>query len=143
MEHYRSHYSFSLCGPAVQSWFATITRFWSPVVNPACPACQSDSTYPDREFLVCAECGFEFTQSAQAPVAAEADGLVRDAYGQVLNDGDAVLLVKELKVKGSSITLKVGTKIKNIRLKEGDHDVDCKVDGVGVMLKSMYLKKAT
>lgn len=111
-------------------------------MNPVCPACQCDSIYPDREFLVCADCGFEFSDQADESVPSS-DGLVRDAYGQVLNNGDSVLLVKELKVKGSSITLKVGTKIKNIRLKEGDHDVDCKVDGVGVMLKSMYLKKAT
>ena len=111
-------------------------------MNPVCPQCQSENTYPDREFLICAECGHEFSEHQSATVA-ESDGLIRDAFGQVLSNGDSVLLVKELKVKGSSITLKVGTKIKNIRLKEGDHDVDCKVDGVGVMLKSMYLKKAT
>ena len=108
-----------------------------------CPQCNSESIYPDREFLVCADCGHEFSSAESSSTEpAVGDGLIRDAFGQVLSNGDSVLVVKELKVKGSSITLKVGTKIKNIRLKEGDHDVDCKVDGVGMMLKSMYLKKA-
>jgi protein PhnA len=107
---------------------------------PACPQCTLENTYVDGSLWICADCGFEW--SAAADLAEVTDSVIKDAFGNVLQDGDSVLVVKELKVKSSSITLKLGTKIKNIRLKSGDHDVECKVDGVGMMLKSIFLKKA-
>jgi protein PhnA len=110
-------------------------------MTPTCPQCQSENTYADEGMYICADCSFEWP-CADAPPEAPDSLEVKDAYGNVLADGDSVILVKELKVKGSNITLKVGTKIKNIRIKAGDHDIDCKVDGIGMMLKSMYMKKA-
>jgi len=101
-----------------------------------------ENTYPDGESLICADCGHEWP--AVAPVTAdEAEGerVVKDANGNVLTDGDTVILIKDLKVKGTSITLKGGTKIKGIRLVSGDHEIDCKVDGTPYMLKAMYMKK--
>ncbi|MBH9554220.1 zinc ribbon domain-containing protein YjdM [Inhella gelatinilytica] len=107
---------------------------------PACPQCQSTYTYEDGSQLVCPECGHEW--SAQAEANVEAARVVRDAVGNVLQDGDTVTLVKDLKVKGSSLVVKVGTKVKNIRLVEADHDIDCKIDGIGAMgLKSEFVKK--
>ncbi len=108
---------------------------------PPCPQCQSSYTYEDRNLLVCPECGHEWMAGEPA---AEADGrVVRDANGNVLNDGDTVTVIKDLKVKGSSLVVKVGTKVKNIRLVEGDHDIDCKIDGIGPMsLKSEFVRKA-
>lgn len=109
---------------------------------PPCPQCQSVYVYEDGSQLVCPECGHEW-----APASAVADGdperrLVRDAVGHVLVDGDTVTLIKDLKVKGSSLVVKVGTKVKNIRLVDGDHDIDCKIDGIGPMgLKSQFVKK--
>ncbi len=109
---------------------------------PPCPQCQSAYTYEDGTQLVCPECGHEWSPSA-APDATEATRVVRDAVGNVLQDGDTVTVVKDLKVKGSSLVVKVGTKVKNIRLTDGDHDIDCKIDGVGAMgLKSEFVKKA-
>lgn len=108
--------------------------------TPACPQCTLENTYPDGDNYVCADCGFEWPQAAAAE-ADEDEAVVRDANGTVLANGDAVVLVKDLKVKGSSITLKQGTKIKGIRLVGGDHEVDCKVDGSPFMLKACYLKK--
>ena len=107
-----------------------------------CPKCQSALTYPDGELLVCPECGHEW--SASAPTEnAEPERVWKDAVGNVLQDGDTVTLTKDLKLKGSSVVLKVGTKARNIRRIEGDHDIDCKVDGVGAMqLKSSVVKKA-
>lgn len=107
---------------------------------PACPQCTLENTYPDGDNYVCADCGFEWPQ---ATVAAEEDSrIVRDANGTVLADGDAVVLIKDLKVKGSSITLKQGSKVKSIRLVgDGDHEVDCKLDEGKFMLKACFLKK--
>lgn len=109
---------------------------------PACPKCQSAFTYEDGDMLVCPECGHEW--NAQATTTADDDQLVvKDANGNLLQDGDSVTVVKDLKIKGSSSVVKVGTKVKNIRLVEGDHNIDCKIDGIGPMkLKSEFVKKA-
>lgn len=113
---------------------------------PACPQCGLENTYPDGDNYVCPDCGFEWpmTASADEEDAAEGDGVVCDANGNPLADGDAVILIKDLKVKGSSIVLKKGTKVKSIRLPAGagDHEVDCKTDQGGFMLKACFLKKA-
>lgn len=109
---------------------------------PACPQCAMENTYPDGDNLVCADCGHEWPASAGV---VDDDGggetVVKDANGNVLANGDSVVLIKDLKVKGSSITLKVGTKVKSIRLVGGDHEVDCKMDAGNFMLKAAYLKK--
>lgn len=108
---------------------------------PPCPQCHSEYTYEDGVQLVCPECGHEWSE-AEAGVA-EAGAVVRDANGNELQDGDTVSVIKDLKVKGSGSVVKVGTKVKNIRLVEGDHDIDCKIDGIGAMkLKSEFVKKA-
>ena len=110
---------------------------------PACPVCSLENTYPDADNFVCPDCGHEWPQVAEA-AAADDDGprVVKDANGQVLSDGDAVVLVKDLKVKGSSIVLKKGTKVKSIRIVgNGDHEVDCRLDGGSYMLKAAFLKK--
>lgn len=108
---------------------------------PPCPQCQSEYAYEDGVHLVCPECGYEWTEAEAA--AAEAGSIIRDANGNELQDGDAVTVIKDLKVKGSSLVVKVGTKVKNIRLVDGDHDIDCKIDGIGAMrLKSEFVKKA-
>ncbi|GAA0849539.1 alkylphosphonate utilization operon protein PhnA [Marinobacter szutsaonensis] len=108
---------------------------------PPCPQCGSEFTYEDGVQLVCPECGHEWSEAEQAN--AEAGKVVRDANGNELQDGDMVTVIKDLKVKGSSSVVKVGTKVKNIRLVEGDHDIDCKIDGIGAMkLKSEFVKKA-
>jgi protein PhnA len=111
---------------------------------PACPKCQSALTYEDGAMLVCPECAHEWAPGAAAPTAETEQGLVvRDAYGTVLADGDTVTVIKDLKIRGSSSVVKVGTKVRNIRLVEGDHGIDCKIDGVGAMgLKSEFVKKA-
>jgi protein PhnA len=109
---------------------------------PPCPKCQSALTYEDGTTLVCPECAHEWTPGAPAP-AAEPGHVVRDAFGAVLADGDSVTVIKDLKVRGSSSVVKVGTKVRNIRLVEGDHDIDCRIDGIGAMgLKSEFVKKA-
>lgn len=108
---------------------------------PSCPKCGSEYTYEDRDMYVCPECAHEWSQNAADE--AEAGLVVRDSNGNQLADGDTVTVIKDLKVKGSSSVVKVGTKVKNIRLVEGDHDIDCKVDGIGPMkLKSQFVKKA-
>ncbi|MDL0430486.1 zinc ribbon domain-containing protein YjdM [Marinobacter sp. TBZ242] len=108
---------------------------------PPCPECNSQYTYEDGIQFVCPECGHEWSE-AEAAVA-EAVSAVRDANGNELQEGDTVTVIKDLKVKGSSSVVKVGTKVKNIRLVEGDHDIDCKIDGIGAMkLKSEFVKKA-
>ncbi|WP_437222179.1 zinc ribbon domain-containing protein YjdM [Planctomicrobium sp. SH661] len=108
---------------------------------PPCPECKSEYTYEDRGLFVCPECAYEWKTGAVD--ASEETRVWRDANGNVLNHGDTVLVVKDLKVKGASSVLKAGTKVKNIRLTEGDHDIDCKIDGFGSMqLKSEFVKKA-
>lgn len=108
---------------------------------PPCPQCGSNLTYQDADFHVCPECAHEWSTNAAA--AAEPERVIRDAVGNELRDGDAVTLIKDLKVKGSSLVVKMGTKVKNIRLVDGDHDIDCKIDGIGAMqLKSQFVKKA-
>ena len=108
---------------------------------PACPQCTLENTYPDGANYVCADCGFEWPMVAEA---SEEDGprIVKDANGNVLSDGDSVMLIKDLKLKGSSSTMKVGTKIKSIRIVEGDHELDCKSDFGSIMLKACFVKKA-
>jgi protein PhnA len=109
---------------------------------PPCPKCKSEFSYEDGLNYICPECSHEWpiNQAAEASDTNE----VRDAHGNVLNDGDAVVVIKDLKVKGSSLVVKVGTKVKNIKLlSEGDHNIDCKIDGIGAMqLKSEFVKKA-
>lgn len=111
---------------------------------PNCPQCTLENTYVDGDNYVCPDCGFEWPVAAAADEADIALGPVKDANGQVLIDGDTVILIKDLKVKGSSTVLKKGTKIKGIRLPEGagDHEVDCKTDQGAFMLKAEFLKKA-
>jgi protein PhnA len=114
---------------------------------PACPKCQSAFTYEDGALLVCPECAHEWSPGAAAAAPAGDAGeqglVVRDAYGTLLADGDSVTIVKDLKVKGATSALKVGTKVKSIRLVEGDHNIDCKIDGFGSMaLKSEFVKKS-
>lgn len=108
---------------------------------PNCPQCGSTYTYEDAGQYVCPECAHEWSLSAEAET--ESAPVVRDAHGNTLQDGDTVTVIKDLKVKGSSLVVKVGTKVKNIRLIDGDHDIDCKIDGIGAMqLKSAFVKKA-
>ena len=108
---------------------------------PRCPACSSEYTYEDGDNYVCPECAHEWPKHAAAD-AGEAQKVWKDVNGNVLQDGDSVTVIKDLKVKGSSLVVKVGTKFKNIRLVEGDHDIDCKIDGIGAMkLKSEFVKK--
>ncbi len=108
---------------------------------PGCPECQSEFTYEDGEFLVCPECAHEWKAGDEASEASD-ESEIRDANGNVLADGDTITVIKDLKVKGSSQVVKVGTKVKNIRLVGGDHDIDCKIDGIGAMkLKSEFVRK--
>lgn len=108
---------------------------------PPCPQCGSEYTYEDGAMLVCPECAHEWSATA-ASEAAEGEKVIKDSVGNVLADGDTVTVIKDLKVKGSSLVVKVGTKVKNIRLCDGDHDIDCKIDGIGAMkLKSEFVKK--
>jgi protein PhnA len=109
---------------------------------PPCPQCHANYTYEDGGLCMCPDCGHEWSPNAAAGVTTEAR-VWKDAHGNGLQDGDTVTLVKDLKIKGSSSVVKVGTKVKNIRLIEGDHDIDCKIDGIGAMqLKSEFVKKA-
>ncbi len=107
---------------------------------PHCPHCNSTYTYVDRNLYVCPECAHEW--SGQAVTGADEMAPVRDANGNTLQDGDTVTVIKDLKIKGSSSVLKVGTRVKSIRLVAGDHNIDCKIDGIGAMkLKSEFVKK--
>lgn len=108
---------------------------------PNCPKCNSEYTYEDGNLLVCPECAYEWNPESDKETDKDTK-VIKDANGNVLNDGDSVTIIKDLKVKGSSSVLKIGTKVKNIRLVEGDHDIDCKIDGFGAMkLKSEFVKK--
>lgn len=107
---------------------------------PNCPECNSEYTYEDGNMLVCPMCAHEW--SLEDTASTEEEKVYRDANGNVLQDGDTVSVIKDLKVKGSSSTLKQGTRVKNIRLVDGDHNIDCKIDGFGAMkLKSEFVKK--
>lgn len=109
---------------------------------PNCPQCQSEYVYEDRGLLVCPECSHEWSADAGADSRNEDQRIIKDSNGNVLQDGDTVTVIKDLKVKGSSSVVKQGTKVKNIRLVDGDHDIDCKIDGFGAMkLKSEFVKK--
>lgn len=108
---------------------------------PSCPSCHSEYTYEDGDLLVCPECAHEWSPEAGAEDSGDTK-IVKDANGNILNDGDTVTVIKDLKVKGSSSVLKIGTRVKNIRLVDGVHDIDCKIDGFGAMkLKSEFVKK--
>lgn len=107
--------------------------------NPQCPQCGGNYVYHDSIQFVCPDCSLEWNGDE---ANTEENLVVKDSNGNILNDGDSVILIKDLKVKGSSIVLKKGTKAKNIRLVDGDHDVDCKIDGQSFSLKSEFLKKA-
>jgi protein PhnA len=108
---------------------------------PPCPQCQSSYTYQDNGQYVCPECAHEWSEQASA--SEDAALVVRDANGNLLADGDTVTVIKDLKVKGSSAALKVGTRVKGIRLVDGDHNIDCRIEGFGAMqLKSEFVKKA-
>ncbi|MFJ5622796.1 zinc ribbon domain-containing protein YjdM [Peribacillus loiseleuriae] len=111
------------------------------VALPNCPKCNSEYTYEDGSLFVCLECGHEWTLELETENS-EDKKLIKDADGNALNDGDSVTVIKDLKVKGSSLVVKIGTKVKSIRLVDGDHDIDCKIDGFGAMkLKSEFVKK--
>lgn len=111
------------------------------MVLPNCPKCNSEYTYEDGSLLICPECAHEWSIEAEANQS-EDEKVIKDANGNVLQDGDTVTVIKDLKVKGSSLVVKQGTKVKNIRLVDGDHDIDCKIDGIGAMkLKSEFVKK--
>lgn len=112
------------------------------MTSPVCPACKGEHVYSDGENHVCPDCFHEWPLSATGDEVGATDAVVRDANGTPLADGDSVLLIKDLKVKGSSITLKQGTKIKGIRIVDGDHEVDCKTDAGQMLLKACYLRKA-
>ena len=106
---------------------------------PHCPACQSTYTYQDGLLFVCPECAHEWSEADSNSDS----NTIKDTNGNPLQDGDSVTVIKDLKVKGSSLVVKVGTKVKNIRLVDGDHDIDCRIDGIGAMkLKSEFVKKA-
>ena len=108
---------------------------------PPCSACGSELTYEDGSLYICPECAHEWPKSGATEETADGS-IIKDANGNVLQDGDSVTVIKDLKVKGSSLVVKVGTKVKNIRLVDGDHDIDCKIDGIGAMkLKSEFVKK--
>jgi protein PhnA len=109
---------------------------------PNCPKCDCAYTYEDRDMILCPDCGHEWNGADTEPEM-EASLSVLDAHGNALADGDCVTVIKDLKVKGASSALKVGTKVKNIRLVEGDHNIDCKIPGFGAMkLKSEFVKKS-
>jgi protein PhnA len=108
---------------------------------PECPQCGSEYTYEDGTLLICPECAHEWSAEAETEAAPQ-ESAVKDAYGNELQEGDSVTVIKDLKIKGSSSVVKVGTKVKNIRLVDGDHNIDCKIDGIGAMkLKSEFVKK--
>jgi protein PhnA len=108
---------------------------------PPCPKCNSEYTYEDGDQLICPECAHEWKAGENADASDDAR-VIKDSVGNQLQDGDTITVIKDLKVKGSSLVVKVGTKVKNIRLVDGDHDIDCKIDGIGAMkLKSEFVRK--
>ncbi len=108
---------------------------------PPCPECKSENSYSDGTMLICPECGHEWSPEESGESGTES--VVKDAYGNLLKNGDSVTVIKELKVKGSSTVVKIGTKVKKIRIVEGDHNIDCRIEGIGAMqLKSEFVKKA-
>jgi protein PhnA len=108
---------------------------------PPCPKCGSEFTYADGTMLICPECAHEWSTDAVAETV-ELERTVRDAHGNMLQDGDTITVIKDLKIKGTSSVVKVGTKVKIIRLVDGDHDIDCRIEGIGAMgLKSEFVKK--
>lgn len=108
---------------------------------PHCPKCNSEFTYEDAGMYICPECAHEWSMQADTPTET-ADKVYRDSAGNVLQDGDTVTVIKDLKLKGAGGTIKIGTKVKNIRLVDSDHDIDCKIDGFGPMsLKTAFVKK--
>ena len=109
---------------------------------PKCPECDSEYAYEDQDMLVCPDCGHEWNSNSDE-AGQDAGSVVSDAHGNALADGDSVTVIKDLKVKGAASALKVGTKVKNIRLVDGDHNIDCKIPGFGAMkLKSEFVKKS-
>jgi protein PhnA len=110
---------------------------------PPCPECDSEFTYEDGAMLMCPECAHEWSVDGSGLDEAEVDLEIKDSVGNLLQDGDTVTVIKDLKVKGSSLVVKVGTRVKNIRLVDGDHDIDCKIEGIGAMkLKSEFVRRA-
>ncbi len=110
---------------------------------PICPECSSEYVYQDRNLFVCPECAFEWSSEVVEKEETSSEKVYKDAHGTVLVDGDDVIVIKDLKVKGSSDVVKQGTKVKNIKLVDSDHDIDCRVDGIGPMnLKTEFVKKA-
>ena len=110
---------------------------------PNCPNCNSEYSYADGNLYICPECAHEWPQDGVAPEEDNDTPVYKDSNGNILQDGDTVTVIKDLKIKGSSSVVKVGTKVKNIRLVDSDHDIDCKIDGIGPMkLKSEFVKKA-
>lgn len=109
---------------------------------PNCPKCDSEYTYEDGFSFVCPECAHEWTAEPEADAEVSEERVYRDSNGNILTDGDDVTVIKDLKIKGSSIVVKKGMKAKDIRLIDEDHDIDCKIDGIGAMkLKSEFVKK--
>lgn len=108
-----------------------------------CPNCKSDLTYPNQEMMVCTQCFNEWVPSEENEISINDSSIVLDSNGNELQNGDSVIVIKDLPVKGAPKPLKAGTKVKNIRLTDGDHNISCKIDGFGSMaLKSIYVKKA-
>lgn len=131
----------------IRHWLSYLCRFRiKPIIMPdsyACPACRSTVTYDSGLLWACAECGHEWDPQQSAEAATEDQLVVKDANGNVLQDGDSVIVLKDLPVKGMPKPVKAGTKVKNIRLAEGDHNIDCKIEGFGAMgLKSEFVRKA-
>lgn len=107
---------------------------------PACPLCKMENTYQDEDHFICPDCAHEWATAAPA-IEEESERIVVDSNNNRLSDGDAVYLIKDLRVKGSSTILKKGTKIRSIRIIPGDHEIDCKVDGISYQLKAEFMKK--
>ncbi len=114
----------------------------STLIAPACPVCGMENTYPDGNHFICPDCTHEWSAATSSTEEVEETRVHKDAHGNFLNDGDTVTLIKDLKVKGSSLVIKSGAKVRNIRLIDGDHDIACKVDGQSMVLKSEFMKKA-